>query len=280
MPRVILLFVVLAAIALAIRQVLAAMAAGPYERELRGAPTDGDDPPPDEDGPEGWAWLHRRLTDAYAVEREGWALEQVRRVAGRLQAGRPEGERFRVEIRWIPEVTAFTTPGRSIYLSRRLLERAPGDEAVALAVAHEIAHHDLGHLAAAGGWLEALPAPVLEAAGDLAFLFQRRLLGPEREAEADAHGLNLCLAAGYDAYRCVRLFDVLSADALDHGDAEAVFGSGAAVDAALDRKPGWYVELLRWRYERRRGYPSIRDRKAALVSAYEAALSARRREAG
>jgi predicted Zn-dependent protease len=73
-------------------------------------------------------------------------VEKVTRVAQRLQADVEEEKRLRVEVPWIEAFTAFTVPGRYIYVSRRLLELCRSDESVAFLIAHEVAHHRLGHL--------------------------------------------------------------------------------------------------------------------------------------
>lgn len=267
MPRVILLFFILGLIGLAIHRIAIAM----MEEGIRiQGPPRPDFPENDRDLP---AWLHDVITGAYAAEREGWALDMVRRVDARLQAGRPPEERFESVILWIPELNAFTMPGRHLYLSRRLVERARDDDALAFIVAHEIAHHDLGHLPDAEEWARELDSRASALAGPYIFLLQRRLAGPERESDADAHGLNLCLAAGYDPHRCLRAFDIMEMALLDVGDVEGVFGPDAALDSELAGDPRWIVELKEWMWERRRGYPSLRDRKARLLAAYEAAAA-------
>jgi hypothetical protein len=267
MPRVILLFFILGLIGLAIHRIAIAM----MEEGIRiQGPPRPDVPENDRDLP---AWLHTVITGAYAAEREGWALDMVRRVDARLQAGRPPEERFESVILWIPELNAFTMPGRHLYLSRRLVERARDDDALAFIVAHEIAHHDLGHLPDAEEWARELDSRASALTGPYIFLLQRRLAGPERESDADAHGLNLCLAAGYDPYRCLRAFDIMEMALLDFGDVEGVFGPDAALDSELAGDPRWIVELKEWMWERRRGYPSLRDRKARLLAAYEAAAA-------
>jgi predicted Zn-dependent protease len=255
LPRVVLLLIVLAAIACAVRQMYLALWSLPA---LRPDEMEGAEPavPRDDEEVESGAFLHRILTEGFCHEREAWALEQARSVADRLQAERPPEERFRVEILWTAEVTAFTAPGRWVYLSRRLLERCLYEDAVAMVVAHEIAHHDLGHL---------------DGVSPLMWMARQRLRGAEDEAQADAHGFNLCLAAGYDPWRALHLFDVLEAHALDVGARSAVFGPEQAMDAALAGEPEWKVELLRWVHTRRTGYLPLRERKEALARAYRAA---------
>lgn len=222
-----------------------------------------DDPPERLDA-EGLAgWMHARVMDAYALEREGWALERTARVEARLQAGEPPEERLRVAILWIPEVTAFTF-GDHVYLSRRLLERVDADEPIALVVAHELAHHALGHLRSRERWLDLfarLPAGGL-AAG--AILEAWRLgFNVERELDADEWALRRCHEAGYDLRACLRLFDVLEMDALDRGDVTAVCGPEPS-DREIEGMPGGMDAARRWVWERERGYPSLRARKQRL----------------
>lgn len=271
MPRVLLLIAILVFIAFAVRSMLRAIAdlrLDGLKREL------GDDElavPEDlpEENEAGFAWLHRRLVEAYAAESESWAIDQVRRVDARLQADVPETERMETVVLWIPEATAFTFPGRHVYLSRRLQERAP-DETVAFIVAHEMAHHRLGHLDVSGALLEKLPAALQAVAVDLVSA-RKFAVSAEREAEADVHALNLCLAAGYDARRCLGAFDLLEQVALDWGDREGVFGPDSAIDSALAGDPEWVVRAKEWWWERRRGYPALRERKASLLALYETA---------
>ncbi len=224
------------------------------------------EPPPQQYDPLAMGeWLHGEVMDAYGAERPGWALEQVERVMERLQRGRPADRRLVTEVLWVSEAGAFTGPGRYVYVSRRLLERCPADDAVAFVLAHEIAHHDLGHVELFAGWLWNLPRGMGSVM--LAGLFRsgaKRCYGPEREVAADRHALELCRSAGYDPALCLKLFDVLEADALDHGDVDGVYGPEAAYAPEMDGTPEWRSELEVWLWERARGYPSLRERRAAL----------------
>jgi hypothetical protein len=272
-PEIILFVAVLGLIGLAIRSMVRAVAemrlAG-IEQILREEPIEV----PAEEPPDVFAWVHERLMRAYAAEREGWALDLVRRVDARLQADVPADERLETVVLWIPEATAFTLPGRHVYFSRRLLERAPGEEVVAMIVAHELAHHRLGHIRSAETVLERVPAPMRDLATDLYAAHATVLTGPEREAETDAVGLNLCLAAGYDGERCIHAFDLLEALALDDGDRDGALGPLSVIDATLDGEPEWLVDLRQWAWERRRGYLSLRERKTRLLTAYREAVAA------
>jgi hypothetical protein len=98
-------------------------------------------------------------------------------------------------------------------------------------IAHELAHHELGHLGyfrhAFARRAARLSAPLL------AMLFfralQKRIYSVEREIAADHHAIDLCMSAGYDPSKCLYLFHILELIALDYGDVNAVFG--------LDRNP-------------------------------------------
>jgi len=211
-------------------------------------------------------WLHQQMREAVHFETEAWAVDRGRRVAERLQANRPQSERLIVEIPWLDVVTAFTAPGRYIFFSRRLYERCATDDQVAFVVAHEIAHHDLGHINLFAGWahkIVGLPGATL-----FAFAFhalERRLYGPETECDADRHGMDLCLAAGYDGKRALELFDVLEQHALDMGDYDIVYGPDEESDDELDEDASWMTKAQIWAWQRKRGYLPIRDRKQMLA---------------
>jgi hypothetical protein len=216
-------------------------------------------------------WLHREMVEAVVIEDEPWAIERIRRVELRLQAGRPESERLVVEIPWLEEPTAFTAPGRYIYFSRPLYEVCATDEQVAFVVAHEIAHHDLGHVALFRGWTDTIVR--LPGAALFALFFhglERLVYGPQRECEADRHGLDLCLAAGYDGGRCLEFFDILQQRALDMGDLDAVYGPDVGADDGLDPNARWTTKARIWAWQKSRGYPAIRDRRQMLRKHLEA----------
>jgi predicted Zn-dependent protease len=158
----------------------------------------------------------------------------------RLESATKGGSQRTADVLWVREIIAFTLPGRYVYVSRRLLERCASDDPVAFALAHEIAHHELGHSHGIDEAATAVPRGVPGIrAGRVALvvaalLIERRVHGPEKEADADARALEMCIAAGYDGERCIHLFDILEADARI------------------------------WAWERLRGYLPIRERKARL----------------
>jgi hypothetical protein len=210
-------------------------------------------------------WVHAHLHRNVFFEKDGWAVERVHRVATRLQAGRPILDQLFVEVPCIRIRTAFTLPGRYIYFGRGLLEHCPDDETAAFVIAHEIAHHDLGHMALFPHWMGLM----VRRWGGLAVVLaieaiERRLYGPERECEADRRGLSLCIAAGYDPERCLRFFPLLEQLALDLGDDAIVYGPDVESDEELAPTAPFFTKLRVWAWQRTRGYLPIRDRHVAL----------------
>lgn len=177
--------------------------------------------------------LVEALSDELVVEREGWAYEQAERVLWRLQRGRPLAQRKEVHVLWSASLSACAIPGRHILVSRHLLSECHGDDAlVAMILAHELAHHDLGHLGDAGermmrmwgeSWADALGRRLEYVLAGLQQFWERR----DNERQADAHGLDLCIQAGYDGEHCVELFDVLIRRSLDRGDVSSAYGADA-----------------------------------------------------
>lgn len=162
--------------------------------------------------------LRAAIEEVYVVERTGWAFERVTRVSERLQAGVPVAQRLEVLVLWIDDHNAFTTQGKTVYLSRRLLERLPDDDATAFVIAHEIAHHRLGHL-------PALPASWLGTARLLLVRLETAWVAtPARETDADLLAIEMCLDAGYDPERCIAALEHLVNVSFDYGDADGVLG--------------------------------------------------------
>jgi len=210
-------------------------------------------------------WLHKEIVEAVTIEDAPWAIERIRRVEARLQAGRPQTNRLKVEIPWWEEPTAFTGPGQYIYFSRRLYEVCATDEQVAFVVGHEIAHHDLGHVALFHGWTDKIIR--LPGAALFALFFhglERLLYNPQKECAADRHGLDLCVSAGYDGGRCLELFDILEERALYIGDLDMVYGPDVDSDEELDENAGWTTKAQIWAWQKKRGYLPIRDRRQML----------------
>lgn len=210
-------------------------------------------------------WILSEIREECVIEESGWAPELVDRVADRLQAEVPVAERLQVVVYWGSLVNAFTVPGRYIFVCRPLLDRCRTEEAAAFVIAHELAHHRLGHLALFRGWTRGLRRWAGgEMAAVLAVQAQRLLTNPEKERDADRLALDLCLGAGYDPERCLELFDVLEANCLDWGRVTAVCGPDLPGDRELDGKPGPFTRLRLWFWERGFGYLPLDRRRAEL----------------
>ena len=171
-------------------------------------------------------WLHQQIVQFVGLDNDPVCARLVRQVQDRLNGVRGSLPPLQVVILFEEELAAFIGPGRYIYLTRGFLHRAAWPEAIAMVVAHEMAHHDLGHTRVFmehQRWLRQIPGSVL------VHLFrkaaQRWLNGPEREAAADKLGLELCLKARYDGHSCVDVYDVLQTYALDCGDVDTALGS-------------------------------------------------------
>ena len=211
--------------------------------------------------------LHHELTSAYAKESEAWATDRMQRVAQQLQSERAAANRFIPEILWVDQMTAFAAPGRYLYITRELLQRLTTDDSAAFVLAHEIAHHDLGHLALFRGkrsLLRSLPGSSALAAALL--LAEHLLFSPEHETEADEYALQLCLEAGYSGPKCMEVFDVLQAHCLDLGDVDMAYGLDEAMLKADELDRDWLAGAKLWSWRKMRGYPSLRERKENLLA--------------
>jgi hypothetical protein len=186
--------------------------------------------------------LRKQIEARLVVEKEGWAVDRARRVTDQLQGTLPTHDRFETIVILSKEYNAFTAPGRTICISRRLLEYLLDDAAAAFVIAHELAHHHLGHV-----WGRYRGASI----------FDDPIAKHEDELHADLHAIELCIAAGYDPDRCITALQMLDVIVLHAGDLEGSLG--AEHDAA--------GEIAR------RGYLPTRERIArvqAHVAAYRA----------
>ncbi|MBA3461621.1 MAG: M48 family metalloprotease [Deltaproteobacteria bacterium] len=174
--------------------------------------------------------MRARVEAELVIEREGWAVDRVRRVTERLQAALPDDERFETIVIASQHHTAFTAPGRTIYVARHMLDLLPDDAAAAFVIAHELAHHHLGHLI--GRYVHGLP------------FFEATLPQHERERHADLHAIELCIAAGYDPDRCILALQILDAMVLHCGDLEGSLGNPLDPHGEVARR-GYFPTLQR-----------------------------------
>lgn len=161
------------------------------------------------------------------VEREGWAAERAQRVTTALQRDVPIEHRLETLVIWSDAYNAFTMPGRTVYFSRRLFELIPDDDAAAFVIAHELAHHRLGHVPERtwSGLRLTLTFAIR--------LFHRLIARQEYERQADLLAIEMCVDAGYDVERCLRALELTDQVALDDGDLDGSLGPETDVPEIL-----------------------------------------------
>jgi predicted Zn-dependent protease len=208
---------------------------------------------------------------AYGLKDRDFSHQCVDRVMAAINAVRAPAPPMIGEVLWMSAPTAFTLPGQYCYLSRRFVERCTSDAPAAFALAHEMAHHDLGHLRHAEMWAAntAAHAPLRLAALVLHNLVQRTY-SREMELAADTYAIDLCQKAGYDLHECLRAFDILSWYLLDYGDVDGVYGSDDELTLDPRQAAGplnWvYIEARLWLTRHRRSHPAIAERRRTLLA--------------
>jgi predicted Zn-dependent protease len=215
--------------------------------------------------------LHLLFLQAYGLKERDFAHDAVDRAMATLNAARAPLAPMVGEVLWMSPPVAFTLPGRYCYISRRFIERCASDAPVAFALAHEIGHHDLGHLRQAETWAAAAVehAP-LRLAVLLLNQLQRWIYSRDMELAADEYALELCRKAGFDLRRCLECFDILSRYMLDNHDIDGVYGTDEELELnpqvasnAVDRLS---IEVRLWVARHRRSHPAIQERRHALLS--------------
>ncbi|MEO6209804.1 MAG: M48 family metalloprotease [Gemmatimonadaceae bacterium] len=215
--------------------------------------------------------LHDDLISEFGWETEPWVSERLERVIGRLNATR-SGNRppLIAHSLSLPSCSAFTTPTTNIYVSRRLMEVLSSDDMVAMILAHEIAHHDLGHLDLFEGALKLIPRGVGGSLAVLTFrLFEDQFYGPEREAAADLFAVDLCGKAGYNVERCIQAFTKLEQEHLNAGDIDGVYGPENLLDPTDPHQGSTAYAVQRWLWIRAHRYLPLHERRARAIAHYE-----------
>lgn len=124
-------------------------------------------------------------------------------------------------------VNAFTLGGE-IYVTHALLDEVESTDELACVIGHEIGHNELGHVAdrlkevelAQGIFGEEAGAAVAGFVGLLTMGFNQH-----SEAEADLYGIDLALAAGYDACRGIDFWNRLKEQEGEANDLDNFFRS-------------------------------------------------------
>lgn len=235
-------------------QAFARSAAAPSGKaSASGAP--GADVPLDEDLTIGDVVLDW-LVSCYGRENGGETINRCERLLQRIAPGEDGLSPWRPVVLTTSDFFALTAPGRCVYITEGFLQTLHSDDAaVALVLAHEIAHHTLGHVASAGDsrwrdWLgEAAALPVIATAA-----INRLLFSAEQEFAADRAGLTLCHDAGFDLRGCLALFDHLA----KWEETVRALGDSFPADWLTGSTP-----LRTWLRERLSGYPSLVARREA-----------------
>lgn len=215
-------------------------------------------------------WLRAELARRFGLcEQRRW-VGPAREVVARLNEARAPRESLDLVCLGGNEPQAFIGPGRCFYMTRGLLQRIRQPDEIALVAAHEMAHHDLGHTRLLHDRLAGLrevPGVVIPAL--ILKLIANFLNSPENEAAADSRGLDLCLAAGFEGAACLRVFNELEDWCLQVGDREMAFGREGAREYPEGELQRCMEAIRTWTWERARGYPPVRVRRAALQTRLE-----------
>lgn len=215
--------------------------------------------------------FHSLLVGGRGMAIRDFSHEAVDRAMAALNKVRAPRDAMIGEVLWLSAPVAFTFAGPYVYISRRLIERCASDAPVAFALAHEMGHHDLGHLDRADRWMAAgvlSHAPSFFAYVALE-IWSKWLYSRQNELAADAYALDLCRRAGFDPKECLKCFDILAWYSLDHNDFDGVYGQDEELELDPDRATGRldraYVEARLWWARHRRAHPSIHERREVLL---------------
>jgi len=215
--------------------------------------------------------IHSILLEAFALQERDFSHERVARAMAALNQVRAPLPPMVGEVLWMSPPLAFTLPGPYVYITRRFIERCTSDAPVAFALAHEIAHHDLGHLGPAERLMTSgfLHTPGLIVVLTVELLVQW-LYSREKEFAADAHALDLCRASGFVLKECLHCFDILSRYLLDIHDLDGVYGTDEEIELDPEQAGNSigriYSEWRLWRARHRRSHPSIHERRQSLMA--------------
>jgi Zn-dependent protease with chaperone function len=215
--------------------------------------------------------LHSVFLRQFGLRNRDFSHERVARAMAALNAARAPSAPMIGEVLWLSPPIAFTLPGPYVYITRRFIERCTSDAPVAFVLAHEIGHHDLGHLKRAERWMDSAFAHLPAA---LAFMALERLArwlySRDNELAADAYALDLCRKAGFDLKRCLQWLDIVGWYLLDIHDLDGVYGSDEELELDPDRATSSIgrisIELRLWRARHRRSHPGLHERRQILLS--------------
>jgi Zn-dependent protease with chaperone function len=113
--------------------------------------------------------LHSVFVRQLGLRNRDFSHERVARAMAAPNPARAPLAPMTGEVLWASAPTAFTLPGPYVYMTRRFIDRCTSDTPVAFALAHEIGHHDLGHLQRTERWIDSTLAHIPAALTVLAF---------------------------------------------------------------------------------------------------------------
>lgn len=207
----------------------------------------------------------KALSENCLFETEKWAMDRVENIMRNFYTDCDLKKEYKVIIPWLNEYSAFTAVGNHIFFTRKLFQECSKEAMVAFVIAHEIAHHKLGHMSMfPDTFKDNLSADISIYAAGAYRLVESRIYGPEQECDADRLGIEMCISAGYDPFECLEIFDKLEKIALDSNDLGAVFGPDESDDELLP-DASKMTKLKIWLYQRKRGYLPIRDRRQMIL---------------
>jgi len=209
--------------------------------------------------------IYQALSENCIFESEPWAMDRVESIMTKFRENCNLKKDYKVVIPWYNKFYAFTANGSHIFFARKLFQECSKEAMAAFVIAHEIAHHKLGHL-------DHFPDKFyVSLASELQIillgkyhLIASRLFGPEQECDADRLAIEMCVLAGYDPFECLEFFDKMEKIALDYNDPGAVFGPSPS-DNELHHDASGLTKFRIWLYQRRRGYLPIRDRRNVIL---------------
>lgn len=207
------------------------------------------------------------LRELTVVDNNGWTVESVERVGKRLEKSLElhwgYRKKFQISVYWSQLVSGFTVPGKHIFISRRLLERCRTDEMIAFVLAHEMAHHHLGHFKTFEKidrkYLNNHPAWIC--AAQVRF-FEKLFFGPRLECDADLRALEICSAAGYDTEECLMLLKMLEQHFVDLRHLNLAYGLDFTDDTELSLDAPLAVRVRTRIWTHAVGYLPVQDRIA------------------
>lgn len=215
----------------------------------------------------------KKLNKLTVVDRNGWTVESVERVANHLSQALERrwnySKIFQVSVYWSSIMSAFTCPGKHIFISRRLLERCRTDDMIAFVLAHEMAHHQLGHFASVEKYDRHFSDnhPAWLVATKVRY-FENLFFGPQWECDADLRALEICSTAGYDLEECLKLLKMLEQHLVDLRKLRLAYGLDFKDDSELSQDAPLAIRLRTKIWTHSVGYLPVQDRIAEARKRY------------